>query len=297
MELREFLEKYIKLENVDETDEWVNSLCPTHDERRRSFGVSKKYLICKCYVCGKKPLHKLLQEVRGISKAQALGIIRKDLNRNYKSKNWSTTGSHNTKELIRKRKLREIGDELKYFSFQYSKYLTRQKGFDKSYLEMFKVFYNDEEQRILFPIYEKKKLVGMMYRNPYDEGGYWYNEGFDRQIYVYNIDNICRGSMVYVVESPKDVVWLCQCGVDTAVAVFGTNFGPEQVRKIKKRTNKVCLVMDNDEAGQRAQGKLFKAFKGCIKYSIDMDGYKDPGDMPKNVVVDRFTLPRLCFKV
>lgn len=297
MELVDFLVKYLKLENVDETEDWVNSLCPTHSERRRSFGVHKKNLVCKCYVCGKKPLHKLLQEVRSISKVDALNLIRNELNKNYKDVKGASFSKKKIIKATKERVIRDLGEELRYYSHQYSKYFTKQKGFDKKILKQFEIFYNDEDKRILFPVRENVTLVGMMYRNPFEEGDYWYNDGFIRQNYVYGIDYTVRGLVVIIVESPKDVAWLYQAGINNAVAIFGTNYGKEQIKKIKNITRKVCIVMDSDDGGRVAQRKLFKEFKDCVKYEIDLDGYKDPGDMPLDILKERFRDHRLCFKV
>jgi len=294
MDLADFLEKYLGLSGISETEEWVNSYCPTHDERRRSFGVHRRTLVAKCYVCGKMPLYKLIQKVRSISKVEALTLIRKELDRNYTGKGTSVSSG---KRNFQSRKVRELSEELEYYRGQYAKYMTKHKGFTKEILKEFEIFYNDEDKRLLFPVREGGKLVGMMYRNPFDEGDYWYNDDFDRQKYVYNLDNAERGKTIIIVESPKDVAWMKQAGIANVVSVFGTNFGPKQVKKIKAVTSRVCFAMDNDKGGMEATVNLFKAFVGCIKYRVDLEPYGDPGDMELEEIRKRFVKPKLCFKV
>jgi DNA primase len=299
VDLKEFLIKNLDLAKVDETEEWINSLCPTHKERRRSFGVHKSTLVTKCFVCGNRPLFQVLVEANGVSKIQALSLIRNNLDKDYldaQRLGVSKKSYLKYKKLKRDRVQGEIEEELRYYNKVYAKYLL-DMGFTKDTLKLFKIFYNYDKQLLLFPVFLKGKHIGTMYRNPYATGEYFYSVGFDKTKYVYNIDNIKRGSVVIVLESPKDVAWMYQSGFKNCVSFFGTNYGPEQVAAVKSITNKVILAMDNDRDGRIANKKLFVDFEGLVKYIVDFGKYKDPGDMDSEYIATVFSNPKFCIRL
>jgi DNA primase len=263
-----------------------------HEEKHRSFGVNKHTLLCKCYVCGRMSLYIVLMRVLDIRKIEALNIIRKNLDSDY-----SDEKVESYKKKLKKRKIdiTPYKEEYEYFQFAYSNYMIK-KGFTKKTMNEFEIYYNYEDKNIIFPVFEGGKFVGMMYRKPYDGSDYWYNDGFDKTVYVYNIDKVCKRKVITIVESPKDVAWMYQCGIYNAVSFFGTNFGKEQVNKIRKLSNNFVLGMDNDSEGDKANRLLFKYLKGKNRYRVDYGYAKDPGEMWEKDLTKTFAKTLRCFR-
>jgi DNA primase len=88
-----------------------------------------------------------------------------------------------------------------------------------------------------------------------------------------------------VVEGNADVVLSHRVGIKNIVAVSGTALTPEQVKLLKRYTDKIMLSFDMDEAGQKATKKSIQV---CLQNDLQVKiillpkGYKDVGE----VVVD-----------
>lgn len=65
-------------------------------------------------------------------------------------------------------------------------------------------------------------------------------------------DGFKKLKKAFLVEGYLDVMALHQSGITTAVAPLGTAFTEEQAESLRKRTDSIVLVFDNDEAGLRA---------------------------------------------
>jgi len=65
---------------------------------------------------------------------------------------------------------------------------------------------------------------------------------------------------VLVMEGYTDVIAAHQAGFGNAVAVLGTALGPAHVRLLKRFAEKIVLVLDGDEAGQRRAGEVLELF-------------------------------------
>jgi DNA primase len=95
---------------------------------------------------------------------------------------------------------------------------------------------------------------------------------------------IRQSKAVYIAEGYMDVIALHQAGVSNAVAPLGTAFTDEQAKLLRRWAERVNLVFDTDEAGQRA---VEKAIITCRKNSLacavvmNMANMKDPADILK----------------
>ncbi|MDR1325054.1 MAG: DNA primase [Treponema sp.] len=93
-----------------------------------------------------------------------------------------------------------------------------------------------------------------------------------------------QSKAVYIAEGYMDVIALHQAGVSNAVAPLGTAFTDEQAKLLRRWVERVNLVFDSDEAGQRA---LEKAIITCRKHGLtcavvmNMANMKDPADILK----------------
>lgn len=131
--------------------------------------------------------------------------------------------------------------------------------------------YDTFRNRIMFPISSKSgKVIGFTGRSllskvvlkekgiaKYSNTGETplYTKG--NELYALNLarNEIKREDRVYLVEGNFDVTRLHQIGVTNAIAPCGTALTIEQARLLKTYTNKVTLIYDGDEPGQKAMAK------------------------------------------
>jgi len=65
---------------------------------------------------------------------------------------------------------------------------------------------------------------------------------------------------IVVVEGYTDVMMAHQVGVDHVVAVLGTALGPRHIQLLRRFVDRVILVLDGDEAGQRRTNEILELF-------------------------------------
>jgi DNA primase len=75
-------------------------------------------------------------------------------------------------------------------------------------------------------------------------------------------DAVARLREIVVVEGYTDTIMAHQAGVDHVVAVCGTALGPKHLRLLRRFADRVILVLDGDEAGQRRTNELLGLFVG-----------------------------------
>jgi DNA primase len=69
-----------------------------------------------------------------------------------------------------------------------------------------------------------------------------------------------RDRTVLVMEGYTDVVIAHQLGVDQAVAVLGTALGPRHIPVLRRFADRITLILDGDEAGQRRANEILELF-------------------------------------
>lgn len=100
------------------------------------------------------------------------------------------------------------------------------------------------------------------------------------------------GRELILCEGYMDVIALHQAGFTNAVAALGTAFPEEQVRLISRYADKINLIFDADEAGQKATRRVLDALKTTgveVKVITIPDG-KDPDEFIKKNGAERFRL-------
>jgi len=108
------------------------------------------------------------------------------------------------------------------------------------------------------------------------------------------LPEIRKSKTVFLAEGYMDVIALHQAGVSNAVAPLGTAFTEEQAALLRRWADKIILVFDSDEAGEKA---AYKAIITCRKNALsceitsmrqglkkedplaDTEKYKDPADI------------------
>ncbi len=73
-------------------------------------------------------------------------------------------------------------------------------------------------------------------------------------------DQMRRSRQVLVMEGYTDCIMAHQMGFDNAVAVLGTALGEEHIRMLKRLSDRIILVLDGDEAGQRRASEVLALF-------------------------------------
>jgi hypothetical protein len=98
----------------------------------------------------------------------------------------------------------------------------------------------------------------------------WFHDGFNTNAVLYNLwfakDKIAKAKSVVLLESPKDVWWLEQHGINNSLAIFGLNILPYHLKKlISLNVTTILLGLDNDKAGQPAATNLESKLKDYFK--------------------------------
>jgi len=218
-------------------------------------------------------------------------------------------------------KNRGISDEMiKHFNLGFSPVnrdflhnFLKQKGYSNDFLEKSGLFSSKYQKiplfsgRLMFPITDRQgRIVAFGGRAlQTDNNAPKYINSPETEIYkkgqtLFAIDNaktlMRQDKTVYLAEGYMDVIALHQAGVTNSVAPLGTAFTDEQALWLRRWADKVVLILDNDEAGQKA---ALKAILTCRKNSIscqvtdiktglknenenaDNKNFKDPADILK----------------
>ncbi|HLA83607.1 MAG TPA: DNA primase [Thermoguttaceae bacterium] len=88
------------------------------------------------------------------------------------------------------------------------------------------------------------------------------------------------GRTALVMEGYTDVIMAHQYGFDNAVAVLGTALGPNHVQILKRFADRVVLVLDGDEAGQKRTAEVLDLFvaQEVDLYVLTLPESSDPCD-------------------
>ncbi len=130
-------------------------------------------------------------------------------------------------------------------------------------------YYDRFRNRIMFPIFDiKKNIIGFggrvlddslpKYLNSPDS--LVFNKGYN--LYGLNIakDNV-KDKYFYLVEGYMDVIKMHSYGFNTAVAALGTSLTDNQIKLLKRYSNKFYICFDSDEAGLKAALRALNMFK------------------------------------
>lgn len=148
--------------------------------------------------------------------------------------------------------------------------------------------YNFFRNRITFPIYDTmNNIVGFSARivDPNDKPKYLNSaehKAFQKSQLLYWLNRakqeIKEHDALFIVEGQMDVIWLARIGYHLWVATCGTALTPEHLKLIKRYTERVFLLFDNDSAWQEASLRaLTLAYQNNIFPKIINlpDGFKD----------------------
>ena len=161
-------------------------------------------------------------------------------------------------------------------------------------------YYDRFRKRIMFPIINIRGNVvafsGRAMPGEDKKGGKYINTS-DTPVYkksenLFGINyakNHCSERII-LVEGNMDVISLHQAGFENAVAPLGTAFTSEQVNLLARYTKEIVLMLDADEAGQKAARRASQLLENTglsVRVVVIPDG-KDPDEYIKKNGPDRF---------
>ena len=163
----------------------------------------------------------------------------------------------------------------------------RQKGYSEDFLEksgLFSARYKTSPMfsgRLMFPIMDRQSRVvafggralpGVLQNDGKEPPKYInspetdiYKKGQTLYALDLALPEIRQTKTVYIAEGYMDVIALHQAGVINSVAPLGTAFTDEQAGLLHRWAEKVIVIFDTDEAGQKA---AYKAILTCRKNGI-----------------------------
>ena len=128
------------------------------------------------------------------------------------------------------------------------------------------------DHRVVFPIHDSAgQLVGYAGRRL--DGGeprYLFPPGFRKSQVVFNLHRAVReaAGCAIVVEGFFDCLRVHQAGYHNVVALMGVTLSEVQEQLLLARFPKLVLMLDGDEAGQRASQQLAKRLRGRVSLSM-----------------------------
>lgn len=153
----------------------------------------------------------------------------------------------------------------------------------KGYIDRFR-------NRVMFPIFDvHNNIIGFGGRVLDDSLPKYMNSPetqlFDksRNLYGLNYARTARENNILIVEGYMDVISLYQAGFKNVVASLGTAFTYQHAALLKRYTNEVVLVYDNDAAGIKAALRAIPILSSAgLKIKVlQIPGEKDPDDFIK----------------
>jgi DNA primase len=134
-------------------------------------------------------------------------------------------------------------------------------------------YYDRFRGRVIFPIRDvQDKTIafgGRILPSQTDAKGGKYVNSPDTRLFLKNEHlyglNLARNALtkdreIVVVEGYTDTIMAHQVGMRQAVAVLGTALGENHIRLLKRFADRITLVLDGDEAGQRRTNEILELF-------------------------------------
>lgn len=134
-------------------------------------------------------------------------------------------------------------------------------------------YYDRFRGRLMFPIRDAQDKTiafgGRILPTQTDQKGAKYVNSPDTRLFLKNEHlyglNLARHALVkdreiVVVEGYTDTIMAHQVGVGNVVAVLGTALGENHIRLLKRFADRITLVLDGDEAGQRRTNEILELF-------------------------------------
>lgn len=155
--------------------------------------------------------------------------------------------------------------------------------------------------RTLYPMCDKcgcyhKKMSLCPHEGNYLPSPKWMHSGCSTSTLLYNyayaLKEIKRTSIMIMVEGPKEVWWLDQCGISNSTAILGSAITDSHLQlAIDSGATTIITCFDKDGAGQKAFDKLrgkFSSYFNIINLGELLENNVDLDEMPEESVRQMF---------
>lgn len=161
-------------------------------------------------------------------------------------------------------------------------------------------FYDAFKDRLIFPLRDRDGIIGFSGRDLSNDvkAPKYYNSETNAIYhkekhlfgYVENFKEIGKREIAYLVEGPTDVVMMWQAGIGNAVASCGTAFTLHQAKLLARITDKVVVLFDGDDAGQKAAFSAIDLLLQCQLqvWVLKLPEKMDPADYLALNTADEF---------
>lgn len=236
--------------------------CPFHkggQERKPSFGISNKDMSCHCFTCGwSGTLDMMISNIFGYDDNGLFG-------RRWLAKNFLTVSIQNRVPLeltwSRKREVtikpKVVITEQELDSYRYTHPYMFERGLTDKIIEEFDVGYDKETNCLTFPVWDINGNPIFIARRSVNYK--FFNYPSDAQKPVYGANKVISSDYTEAIicEGILDALTCWKYGkVGLALIGTGTQFQYDILNKLPIR--KYIIATDQDEAGNRAAGRLRK---------------------------------------
>ena len=260
--------------------------CPFHNNRRTPAGeVHKTNGLFYCFSCQEtKNLIELVMQASGRSFFEAARLVdSKADNRNLEEVIQETLNKKVEFEEYDQPTIDRLNQSA-LNSVRAAEYYKSRK-ITKDSVVKYKLGYSEKQDMVTIPVQSPDgTTIGFVARTI--EGKEFKNTpGLPKSKILFNLHRIKTSSKVYVLESSFDAIRIDQVGFP-AVATLGANVSSSQIELLKKYFNEVCIIADNDDAGNTMANKLIDKL-GSKAYMIKLSAkYKDIGDMLDSDIIE-----------
>jgi len=238
-------------------------LCPLHDENRPSCSVNIDKGKWICFAgCGAGDLQVLIKLMKKITTAQARDFV--EQHGLYKIP--SATALFKHERVDEEKPLPEIE-----FPFEKGRIPTwiYNRGISKESLLRWEAGV-DDRAGLALPVRDSdSRMIGWVLRQRIAEPRYLYYPGMKKSQVLFGQHLLSdHVKNLYVVEGSLDAIWLDQHGYPV-VSLLGAMISAMQVKLLRNiKVDKLTLVLDNDEAGQKGTKKGLTQLReyGIVKY-------------------------------
>jgi len=273
-------------DEVTETGDWLNTLCPFHDDSNPSFGIHKHTGGYNCFSCSAKGSFDSLAEYLGIDTS---AIPQLDVPEAHRLKKIANSAIKENRELLYcKKRFLNVGPNMRMVT----DYLE-ERGISPKVAKLLGVgyitHYKRFKKRAVFPIYDRDNKI-VWYEGRAIENSitpkYLRTVG-KKTGTLYPINLFKKVDTIIVTEGIFDALKLISWGLP-AVCCFGKTLHREQVNQLSAFL-KVYLCFDNDKAGRAGLLEFIKGYDlfefPCVFYSVQLPNkYKDVGDIESKEV-------------
>jgi len=275
-------------------------ICPFHEDTNPSLRIHKEKGLVNCFAgCVKGNVFDLI--------AKRLSITREEAKNKYTTNNLFTyemwqnnlklnlNSIFNTKTLLENYSLINSIDYISALSNEDSLRYLFSRGLTRDTIKIYKILYNIKCREIAIPIFNKEGKLESFVNRSILEKRYKNSFGFSISKLIFGLNLIAPSSECYLVEGAFDQIKLYQYGFKNVLALFHSGISDTQVSILKKYFKEINLMLDNDDAGNKATGSIAAKLirEGFIVYRVELDKNKDPDEHTKEDLEERIRSKKL----